>query len=160
MASSQCVNGHDYTPENTRLVVQGSYTRKVCRKCAAASARRSTKRFRERDPEGYKQASRNRQVKAKYGITWEERQALLAEQGNKCANPACPNTEPGGQWNEWHIDHDHKTGEVRGLLCNGCNVALGILDDSPTRIRGLADYLDTGHGKLHTEHPTSDNGVG
>ena len=40
------------------------------------------------------------------------------------------------------IDHDHNTGEVRGLLCNGCNIALGQCRDDPEVLRALADYLE------------------
>lgn len=39
------------------------------------------------------------------------------------------------------IDHDHGTGEARGLLCQWCNVALGNMGDDPERVRNLARYL-------------------
>ncbi len=41
-----------------------------------------------------------------------------------------------------HFDHDHTTGVVRGLLCDTCNVALGMVNDSAERLRRLADYID------------------
>jgi len=41
-----------------------------------------------------------------------------------------------------HVDHNHKTGIVRGFLCGGCNRALGILKENPIRIRQLADYIE------------------
>jgi hypothetical protein len=43
-----------------------------------------------------------------------------------------------------HIDHDHETGEVRGLLCYSCNVALGASREDPARLRALADFIE-GH---------------
>jgi hypothetical protein len=46
------------------------------------------------------------------------------------------------------IDHDHVTGEFRGMLCNGCNAALGLLKEDFYRIMGLADYL-LRHMKKH-----------
>ncbi len=43
-----------------------------------------------------------------------------------------------------HFDHDHRTGAFRGWLCHRCNMALGLLDDSPATLRALADYLQDG----------------
>lgn len=40
-----------------------------------------------------------------------------------------------------HIDHDHATGAVRGMLCSGCNSGMGRLGDDPTSLRRAADYL-------------------
>jgi hypothetical protein len=40
-----------------------------------------------------------------------------------------------------HVDHDHKTGEVRGVLCFNCNQALGNVRDDPVVLQGLIDYL-------------------
>lgn len=53
-----------------------------------------------------------------------------------CYNPGCDNTK------NLHIDHNHTTGKVRGLLCGGCNTALGHLKESRDRMLGLASYLD------------------
>ena len=39
------------------------------------------------------------------------------------------------------MDHDHETGEVRGLLCANCNLAIGLLEDSPSRILAAAAYV-------------------
>jgi hypothetical protein len=39
------------------------------------------------------------------------------------------------------VDHDHKTGRVRGLLCSKCNFAVGLLEDNPERAEALAGYL-------------------
>lgn len=40
------------------------------------------------------------------------------------------------------IDHDHNTNEVRGLLCHGCNAAIGLMVDNPARLRAAAEYLE------------------
>lgn len=42
-----------------------------------------------------------------------------------------------------HIDHDHGTGEFRGLLCSNCNTTLGLCADDAVRLRKLADYVET-----------------
>lgn len=44
------------------------------------------------------------------------------------------------------IDHCHVTGAVRGLLCNGCNTALGKANDDPHLLRAMADYLELRSG--------------
>ena len=40
------------------------------------------------------------------------------------------------------VDHDHETGAVRGLLCNGCNIVLGHAYDNPEVLKNLANYLN------------------
>jgi predicted nucleic acid-binding Zn ribbon protein len=74
-----------------------------------------------------------------YGITAEWYAETLITQGNACA--ICRDTEPGGKGG-WHVDHDHATGKVRGLLCHGCNIALGYLKDDITRLRAAIAYLE------------------
>jgi hypothetical protein len=74
---------------------------------------------------------------AKYGITPEIYDSLLEEQGGVCATSGC-----GGEGNPWlHVDHDHHTGLVRGLLCHSCNMALGNARDSIEVLEGLIAYL-------------------
>lgn len=71
-------------------------------------------------------------------MTHEERDQLLAEQGNVCK--ACKSSEPRGK-KGWVIDHCHETGTIRGILCQTCNIALGMVEDSPDRLQALIDYL-------------------
>jgi ssDNA-binding Zn-finger/Zn-ribbon topoisomerase 1 len=57
-----------------------------------------------------------------------------------CQNPGCSRPleiRTGG----YSIDHDHASGEIRGVLCSQCNLALGQLEDDPARIEGLLTYL-------------------
>jgi hypothetical protein len=63
--------------------------------------------------------------------------ALLDEQGGCCA--IC-GTEPADPYS-LHVDHDHRTGEVRGLLCVGCNSGLGKLGDTEEGLLRALDYL-------------------
>ena len=71
---------------------------------------------------------------------------LLLSQGGKCA--VCPRTEPNGHG--WHVDHDHSCcsgtkscgGCVRGVLCSGCNTALGMVKDDISILTGLIRYLE------------------
>lgn len=78
-------------------------------------------------------------LKKLYGITPEEYEEMLAKQGGLCA--VCRG-EPYGRGNKLHVDHDHATGRVRGLLCHGCNASLGLMKESPERLRSAAVYLE------------------
>lgn len=88
--------------------------------------------------------SRRRALR-KYGITLEEYMVILESQGGRCA--ICREAERGASHQELlHVDHDHATGAVRGLLCFSCNRAIGYLKDSPERLRAAARYLDAING--------------
>lgn len=81
-------------------------------------------------------------LRVKYGLTPEDFEAMLKNQRGKCAIPECGAETPGGRSKRWHVDHDHVTGVVRGLLCNSCNVGLGFFDDRPELLRAAAAYLE------------------
>lgn len=76
----------------------------------------------------------------KYGLTHEMFVEMMAAQGNKCA--ACDASLSALPSGDVHVDHDHETGAVRGILCRFCNTAIGLLKDSPLRARKLASYLE------------------
>jgi len=73
-------------------------------------------------------------IKRTYGLSRVQLDALIEAQGGRCAicesNPAV------------HVDHDHATGKIRGVLCFTCNVALGQLKDDVTLFRKAIDYLE------------------
>lgn len=74
-----------------------------------------------------------------YGISVSEREDLAVEQGFGCA--ACGELEVPGSMS-LHVDHDHSTGSVRGLLCGNCNRAIGLFRDNPRALRRAASYLE------------------
>jgi hypothetical protein len=76
-----------------------------------------------------------------YGITVEEFTSMLAAQGGACLG--CGTTSPGEGFSQWHVDHDHETKAVRGILCGTCNWALGNARDKPDTLRRLATYLES-----------------
>lgn len=77
----------------------------------------------------------------RYGITPEDYQRMFDEQDGKCA--ICGKTENlFGTSERLHVDHCHKSGIVRGLLCGQCNVMLGASTDDPDIMRKGAVYLE------------------
>ena len=67
---------------------------------------------------------------------------LLAQQG-VCGSCGQPETRrQNDKFTALAVDHDHKTGLVRGLLCSRCNLALGFLDDNTAKIRKLLAYME------------------
>ena len=75
-----------------------------------------------------------------YGISPEVQQDLMDSQDSCCAGCGVVGDE-----SVFHVDHDHKTGAVRGFLCKKCNSILGLAADDPGRLYDLAEYLVTHH---------------
>lgn len=114
----------------------------------AAIAR--VKRWQQKNPERYRENQRRMRstpegkerqraghLKRKYGITLAQYDELLARQGGRCA--ICrrgPRPDI-----SLHLDHDHESGELRGILCFRCNNALGDFDDDPTLLQAALRYL-------------------
>ena len=87
--------------------------------------------------------TRAQRIRRDYGITIDEYDRMLAMQGHKCAVCRQPEiVKKYGKVQALAVDHDHKTGKVRALLCQACNVALGALRDDPVLIRALAAYRE------------------
>ena len=87
-----------------------------------------------------KEYIRNRNLKARYGITLAIYNQMLESQGNKCA--CCGATKSTGFKTEaLVVDHCHKTGIVRDLLCNDCNIVLGIVKENKDHLNFLIDYI-------------------
>lgn len=74
-----------------------------------------------------------------YVLSPEGYDRLFAQQGGQCA--ICGTSEPGGRFTRLLVDHCHKTGTVRGLLCHGCNAGLGLFGDDPERVSAAVAYL-------------------
>jgi hypothetical protein len=98
-----------------------------CKLCHNRKGRES------RDRQG---GTRTYHLKRRYGITADEADVLMAQQGNRCAicMDSFEDVIP-------HVDHCHKTGRVRGILCSSCNQGLGNFKDDYTRLQWAADYL-------------------
>jgi hypothetical protein len=93
-------------------------------------------------------SSKNKHLLARFNMTTSDRDAMVAEQGGKCA--VCKSSDPGPRG--WQIDHDHKCCPdrktcgncVRGAICVWCNRGLGDFEDNPAYMMNAAIYLSKG----------------
>jgi len=94
--------------------------------------------------QNHKEESHGWHLKRKFKISLDDYQKMLDVQGGKCK--ICGTDKPGGKYNHFSVDHDHKTGEVRSLLCTYCNHGLGRFMDSHSLLRQAAAYLESFNG--------------
>lgn len=81
----------------------------------------------------------NLHLKKRYGLTLDERNSLLVRQGG-CAS--CGSLDPASK-NGWHVDHCHRTGRVRGVVCQPCNLMIGFAEESTAILEQCAAYLES-----------------
>jgi len=110
---------------------QGDRLRSACSSCARSKCKeRYSKSKGEHRANG---------LKRRYGISVEQYSSILIEQGGGCAICHASTNVLG---RALYVDHDHKTGKVRGLLCHKCNTGLGSFRDSPALTRSATLYLE------------------
>jgi len=118
--------------------------RSHCKPCHKDSVNRSQIKHRDRYIKNYQKSNERHKVsgytrewslKEKYNISLEDYNILLVNQNNVCA--ICQKVSN----KNLQVDHDHKTGEIRGLLCWTCNMALGYLYDSTENLNTAIQYL-------------------
>lgn len=116
-----------------------------------APARARTQRWRVENPERYSatqaafrasggkaRADRKSHLKRKFGMTPEQYDEMLLAQGGGCG--ICRRSPRPDI--SLHVDHDHETGRIRGLLCFRCNNSLGDLEDDPALLWAALRYLE------------------
>ena len=130
--------------------------------CASCSVMAWQKRNPERVRTYNRRGARKWHLKAVYGMTVEQYEEMWTAQGGRCANRACsyeapmrplifprrrrPFADPNRPLivpRALVVDHCHRTGKVRGLICPRCNTALGLAGDDKQGLQGLIDYLST-----------------
>ena len=88
----------------------------------------------QRGPEQIR-LERHQHLRRTYGMSLEEFEFLVAAQGGACAICGKPDAD------RLHVDHDHGTGRIRGLLCGSCNRAMGLFHEDPARFEAAGSYL-------------------
>lgn len=114
------------------------YYNLVCSTCKSAERRRQIRAI--KDPlyiANMREQQRKYRLKRKFGLTVEEYDELLVIQGGVCA--ICKKPNPKDTF--MPVDHDHKTGSVRGILCDTCNQAIGLFYDDTELMKNAIEYL-------------------
>jgi hypothetical protein len=114
----------------------------LCKPCSSERA----KQWYKNNPEQYF----FNQLKARYGISKTDYLNMIEQQDNKCAICNKPETVE-NHWNKGTakrlcVDHDHKTGLIRGLLCYRCNTTLGKMEDDTELLKNMIQYLEDSRG--------------
>ena len=115
----------------------------VCRQCNAEIRREWRKKNLARDTAN----QRKIRLRHSYGITEQQYLEMLKKQKGVCAicgKPETTKSKRTGVARTMSVDHDHRTGIIRGLLCFFCNHGLGNFRDSPDALRAAAAYIERG----------------
>lgn len=118
------LNGENWSPSDS-----GPRRAYICRECRRAYANKW---------------SRENRSRVRYGISLEDKAAMLEAQGGKCA--ICCSPQPNTPSGVFNIDHCHITNAVRGLLCGPCNLGLGKFNDDVRTLRAAIAYLELHRG--------------
>lgn len=115
---------------------------KVCLKQWASEKGNYLKSYNRRYQQINKRKKRDCEMRHDYGITIKEYEQKLEEQNGMCA--ICKKPETVFSWGKIKalaIDHNHITGQLRGLLCNNCNRAIGLMKDDIDNVKAMLDYM-------------------
>lgn len=107
-----------------------------CKECTNENRRN----WRARNPGKDSEAAKRYHFKRAYGMTLDDYYDMLEDQLYKCA--ICNLDIDKHDREVFDVDHDHKTGKVRALLCHRCNKGLGCFDDDIQRLKWAVDYLE------------------
>ncbi len=132
--------GHNYRCK----MCEKAYTQQPhARELLRERARRYSHRLKKENPEEYYRRSR-RSCLNQYGLTEKDYEELLEKQNGVCAicgKPPYGKRAAHNQESKLHIDHNHTTGKVRGLLCTRCNTSIGGFDENISIIEKAIQYL-------------------
>lgn len=108
-----------------------------------SSKKELTKKWKQNNRER-ERLNRRRNALNEYGLTLEDYDSMLKSQNGACK--ICGRQDTGSsRVKNFHVDHCHSTGKVRGLLCNNCNRGIGYLGDNIERLEKALEYLRFNH---------------
>lgn len=151
---SKSADGHSFSCKQCMNARQRAYRKSAAFNSEEAKAKRSDYYYankdhiRKLDAERHAAAPhvrRNQVLRKKFGIGVDEYDVMLNAQGGVCAICKLPeraiNTSTGAVAS-MPVDHDHRTGKIRGLLCSHCNRAVGLFQDNPQILKSAINYLE------------------
>jgi hypothetical protein len=100
--------------------------------CKPCSSKKSSE-WNKKNPEKRRAASRRNKLKTQYGLTVEQFESMILSQNSRCL--ICDAAR------KLVVDHCHKTGKIRGLLCNSCNRGIGYLQDNWVLLNKASNYV-------------------
>lgn len=113
--------------------------RRKWHKANPEKAKESVRKWKRANPEEAKKIARRARLISSYGLTTEEYDKLLKKQGGVCA--ICGRYRRESRYGRLCVDHNHSTGEVRGLVCSLCNIAIGAVQEDLATLRKMIVYL-------------------
>jgi hypothetical protein len=155
MSSAHCIRGHDLSilgrGKNGHCIAcrRADHRKRVDSGAKAAAAARYKARTgqtystasRSRNFDRYRQLERRRLLMKEYGIALEDYEGILSAQGGRCAICRAAPGERGGKNMALAVDHCHRTGRIRGLLCYRCNSAIGLVSEDVGILARCIEYI-------------------
>ena len=124
-------------PEENYYVIKSSgKLHGSCKTCFKKASKESRERLGKRH-------IKNNNLRFNYDIDIEQFDQMMEDCGGQCV---CGSKRGRANREALHVDHNHSTGQVRGLLCSKCNRAIGLVED-PEVLRKLADYLELANSR-------------
>lgn len=117
-----------------------------CKHCMTKDAQRWNKQNPEKHKAIYRRCNHASNLKKRFGLTVPEFDALAQQSDGTCGICHRPETRN----RRLSLDHNHRTGEIRGFLCSRCNLLLGNGGDNPDLLEAAATYL---RGRPRTDVP-------
>jgi len=115
----------------------------LCKECAKQATNTPkfktwAKKYRLKNSIRLSATTFNYKLKSQYGLSRDQYELMIKNQNNRCIICGNPFTTP----KHTHIDHDHKTGSVRGVLCSNCNTGIGFFRENIDIMISAIKYLD------------------
>lgn len=126
----------------------------ICKEPFLAKMRTAKYCLKCKSPQGEVRYSRIEQMYRRFDIRPSDFEFMLQSQGSRCG--ICQSDDPGksntGKTKGWCVDHDHSTGQIRGILCDRCNRGIGLLGDSLEGLERAVQYLTGAPMSVRVSH--------